>query len=168
MAKFPTPGFNFVANLPDIGRCEFQEINGLKGSMEFQEVRSGGYNNLHFKIPTKATYGDITLKRGIFWLVDTESSSNNKDALDKIAKYLYMNDPVAIKFPSKSQLPDISISLNNEAGLYVASWQLVNPSLLSWEISAFNAQNNELAFETLTFSCSEIKYSNYERAGTSR
>lgn len=145
MAKFPIPAFNFRVTIEGMS-MECSEVTGLKGTMEYQEVRSGTQSNYHFKIPTKMTYGDITFKRGVireaskqfFSLTKSKSNFNNR-------------------IPFAKQWSDITIELLSEAEKIVCSWTLINPYILSWEFSNLNASSNELMFETLTFNCIEIQ-----------
>jgi len=153
--SFPAPAFLFSARLWG-KEVKFHEINGLKAEMGFKEVRSGGNNNLHFKIPTVASYGDVTFKKGIIYF--GEDNNNSEKLFKHLSDAVHINSQYSL---IDSFIGDIEIMLYNEEGLYVCAWQLVNPALLSWEISTLNAQNNEIAFETLVFSCSEIKHSNY-------
>ncbi len=153
--KFPNPAYLFSASLWG-QNIKFHEISGLKAEMGFKEVRSGGSNNQVYKIPTVASYGDVTFKKGIISAGDSLSST--MDLFRKVKELLHINAPYSLLNKS---IGNIIINLNNDKGNSVCTWALVNPSLLSWEISTMNAQNNELAFETLVFSCSEIISSVY-------
>jgi phage tail-like protein len=154
-SNFPNPAFLFSASLWG-QEVKFQEISGIKAEMGFKEVRSGGINNQVYKIPTVASYGDVTFKKGI--INASEMVSSTADLFKRIKDLLHINAPYSLL---NKTIGTIVINLNNEEGKSVCTWALVNPSLLSWEISTFNAQNNELAFETLVFSCSEIISSVY-------
>ena len=154
-ASFPNPAYLFSASMWG-QNIDFQEITGLKAEMGFKEVRSGGSNNQVYKIPTVASYGDVTFKKGI--IKSSEMVSSTADLFKRIKDLLHINAPYSLLNKS---IGSIVIDLNNEQGKSVCTWTLVNPSLLSWEISTFNAQNNELAFETLVFGCSEIISSVY-------
>ena len=153
--SFPNPAFLFSASLWG-KEVKFNEISGLKAEMGFKEVRSGGNNNHHFKIPTVASYGDVTFKKGIVYF--GEDNNNSASLFEHLSSAMHINSQYSLR---NTSIDDINISLYNEEGLYVAAWQLVNPALLSWEISTLNAQANEIAFETLVFSCSEIKHDSY-------
>ncbi len=153
-SNFPVPAFNFTADVWG-SKMEFQEISGLKAEMGFKEVRSGGFNNQIYKIPTVASYGDVTFKKGII----SKGKSKSKSFFDVIKSILHINAPHSLISASMS---DITVSLYDETQKNkVCTWTLIHPSLLSWEVSTLNAQNNELAFETLVFSCTELKSSLY-------
>jgi len=145
MAKFPIPSFNFSVKIEG-SDIECSEVTGLKGSVEFHEVRSGTHNNLLFKIPTKVTYGDVTFKKGVI-------REDNRQLLDKIKAKMDMNSPYGFK----TQWDDISIVLKDEGQDNMYQWTMINPSLISWEFSALNAMSNEIAFETLVFNCIEVQ-----------
>ena len=145
MAKFPIPSFNFEVTIEGTV-IECSEVSGLKGSIEFHEVRSGTHNNLNFRIPTRVTYGDVTFKKGVI-------REDNRQLMTKMSSKLDMNANYAFK----SQWNNITITLKDERQVAMYEWTLINPSLISWEFSPFNAMGNEIAFETLVFNCIEIK-----------
>lgn len=145
MARFPIPSFNFEVSIEGT-KVECSEVSGLKGTMEFHEVRSGTHNNLNFRIPTKVTYGDITFKKGVI-----------KGDPRQLISELSSNFDINANYAFKSQWQNITIDLRNEANVPIYQWTLINPSLVSWEFSPFNAMSNELTFETLVFNCIEIR-----------
>lgn len=145
MAKFPIPAFNFRVSIEGTS-MECSEVTGLKGTMEYQEVRSGTQSNYHFKIPTKMTYGEVTFKRGVIRKDSKHFFSSTKAKTNFNAK-----------IPFKKQWSDITIELLSETQDIVCSWTMINPYILSWEFTNLNASSNELMFETLTFNCIEIQ-----------
>lgn len=145
MAKFPIPSFNFSVTIEG-SVIECSEVTGLKGSVEFHEVRSGTHNNLLFKVPTKVTFGDITFKKGVI-------RDDNKQLLNKMKSKIDMN----ANYSFKAQWSDITIVLKDEGQKNMYQWTMINPSLISWEFSPLNAMSNEIAFESLVFNCIEIK-----------
>lgn len=140
--KFPVPAFNFKVTIQG-GAFLFSEVSGLKVTTEFQEVRSGGLNNMHFKIPTKTTYGEVSMKRGVF--IDGDDGSS-KERFKEIIK---LDNPSSIH--KNKQFGDITIQLLSEKKTVVYNWILTNPVLVSWEFPTMNASANEVAFETLVF-----------------
>ena len=43
----------------------FQGVSGLGATMSTNNVKSGGFNNISYKLPTKIDYENLTLKRGM-------------------------------------------------------------------------------------------------------
>ncbi|HEX3151507.1 MAG TPA: phage tail protein [Gemmataceae bacterium] len=48
----------------------FSECSGLDATLEVMEYKEGGVNDYVRKFPTRASYGNITLKRGLLFLED--------------------------------------------------------------------------------------------------
>lgn len=152
-STFPIPAFNFKVEIEGDSFL-FSEVNGLKITTEFQEVRSGGLNNMHFKIPTKLTFGEVTMKRGIF-SNQADKDKSSKDLFDALKKRIDLDQP---KIFTGTQFKDINITLVTDAmDANVCKWTLLNPALVSWELSSLAASNNDIAFETLVFQCSGMK-----------
>ena len=65
----PTPdphlGLRFWVQLGSIEIAGFKECSGLKIETEIQEYPEGGLNTYTHKLPVRAKYGNITLKRGL-------------------------------------------------------------------------------------------------------
>ena len=151
--NFPIPAFNFKVEIEG-SKFLFSEVSGLKISTEFQEVRSGGINNMHFKIPTKTTLGEITLKRGVFSKQASNDASSDK-LLTALKKKIDFESP---NINTKKQFDNIVVTLvSDKPNSDICTWTLISPVLISWEISPFNASSNELAFETLVFHCASLK-----------
>ena len=106
--KFPNPAFLFSARLWG-QEIKFQEISGITAEMGFKEVRSGGNNNQVFKIPTVASYGDVTFKKGIISQGDSVSSTFS--LFKKIKELLHINAPYSLL---NKTIGTIQIDLNND------------------------------------------------------
>ena len=66
----PVPAFSFVVQLVDSGGgtrtvAGFSECSGLESTLEVQEYREGGVNDRIHKLPSRFTFANISLKRGI-------------------------------------------------------------------------------------------------------
>jgi phage tail-like protein len=75
----PVLGCNFLVSLIDSGSTlavvasavapavlgGFSECSGLEGSLQVEEYKEGGRNDALRKFPTRAQWGNITLKRGV-------------------------------------------------------------------------------------------------------
>jgi phage tail-like protein len=48
----------------------FSECTGLDVTLEIMEYKEGGVNDYVHKLPTRASHGNITLKRGVIFLED--------------------------------------------------------------------------------------------------
>lgn len=75
----PLPAFNFYITLLDVSSTNqalksaasdlvlggFSECSGLDASLEIEEYKEGGVNDRVHKFPSRGSFGNITLKRGV-------------------------------------------------------------------------------------------------------
>jgi len=131
----PLPAFNFVVQLIDSAGAArtvagFSECSGLESTLEVQEYQEGGVNDRVRKFPTRFTYGNITLKRGL--------------ALDPL---LWTWHEELLR--GRATRRDGLILLLNEARQPVLAWKWERGLPVRWSGPALNAQASEAAVETL-------------------
>ena len=132
MAKYPLPKFHFRVDWDGIANAGFTEVTGLEVTTEKIEYRDGAspeYSKI--KMPGMQTFGDLTLKRGIF-------KGDNEF-------YVWWNT-VALNTITRR---NVTISLLNEAHEPVVVWKVKNAWPLKVTSSDLNAGSNEVAIETL-------------------
>ena len=135
---YPLPAFYFKVEFTGLGSgadTSFQEVNGLKASVQTEEYRELGENGTVYKLPTGLSYTDITLKRGI---------SPSASPLVTWCSSIFDGDFMALIKPMT-----VNISLMNEEGEAARAWTLANAYPLSWEIGGFDSKKNEVAIETI-------------------
>src|SRR2546425_10192350 len=68
-AYYPPTGFHFrvefVGVTDDDTEQRFQEVSGLSVEVETEELREGGENRFVYKLPKRAKYPNLVLKRGL-------------------------------------------------------------------------------------------------------
>ncbi|HJW29683.1 MAG TPA: phage tail protein, partial [Saprospiraceae bacterium] len=117
----------------------FQEVNGLSFEIETEELREGGENRFVYKLPKRAKYPNLILKRGM--LQGTALLKWFKDAMSTyFTVAVYDFSPV-----------NITITLMDEADQPVAIWNVVQAYPLKWTTSDFKANDNAIVVETLEF-----------------
>lgn len=131
MAEYPIPKFHFqvVWGGTKIG---FTEVTGLEVTTEKIEYREGSspeYNKI--AMPGMQTFGDLTLKRGIF--------ANDNEF------YTWWNT-VSLNTIERR---DITISLLNEAHEPVVVWKVKNAWPTKVTSTDLNSTGSETAIETL-------------------
>lgn len=133
---FPPAGFHFSVafelfpqGLQD-GR--FQEVSGLGVEMQMENVKEGGENRFEHALPVRAKASDLVLKRGLF-----VGSGVYKWFDNAMSNFEFQ--PV-----------NLVVSLLNELHAPLLSWRVVHALPKKWEVSAFNAEQNTLAIETMT------------------
>jgi phage tail-like protein len=131
MAEYPMPKFHFQVEWGGT-RIGFTEVSGLEVTTEKIEYRDGASKEYHkIRMPGMQTFGDLTLKRGIF-------ASDNEF-------YEWWNT-VALNTIERR---DITISLLNESHEPVVVWKVKNAWPTKVTSTDLNASGNETAIETL-------------------
>ena len=138
MFEYPPVSFHFLVSFVDFkfgADVRFQSVSGLEVSMETETYREGGENRFEHVLPVRAKYSNLTLKRGLFvssqlidWCMDTFNNVEIK--------------PVTL-----------IISLLNEEHLPLMTWNVVNAFPIKWSVSELNAEQSQIAIESL-----ELKY----------
>jgi phage tail-like protein len=131
MAEYPIPKFHFqvVWGGTKIG---FTEVTGLEVTTEKIEYREGAspeYNKI--VMPGMQTFGDLTLKRGVFANDNEFYNWWNTVSLNTIERR------------------DVTISLLNEAHEPVVIWKVKNAWPTKVTSTDLNSTGNETAIETL-------------------
>jgi phage tail-like protein len=141
MASFPTPGgyyppvgFHFKVEFPGLGNnndSRFQSVSGLNLEFDVENVKEGGENRFEHKLPGRAKYPDLSLKRGLLtssevikWMLD---ALKNRDV----------------------RPTDVVVSLLNEFHMPLITWKIHNAWPRKWSISDLNATENSVVVETL-------------------
>lgn len=131
MAEYPLPKFHFEVQWGGT-RIGFTECTGLEVTTEKIEYRDGASKEYHkIRMPGMQTFGDLTLKRGIFAGDNEFYAWWNTVALNTIERR------------------DITISLLNESHEPVVIWKVKNAWPTKVTSTDLNASGNETAIETL-------------------
>lgn len=141
---YPPVGFHFKVDVTGKGNGDtdlrFQEVSGLTAEITTEELQAGGVNGFSYKLPVKAKYPNLILKRGML---------TNSDLIE------WFRDAI-LNF--KFAPTNILISLLNENHQTIATWDFKQAYPIKWVISDFKAQENSLVVETI-----EIAYQSFER-----
>ncbi|MGH7491700.1 MAG: phage tail protein [bacterium] len=140
----PFPAFNFHIALLDssstlatvltainfVAAGGFSECSGLEATMQVEDYSQGGENRFVHKFPTRMTYSNIVLKRGIGFSEDL---------------WLWHFDYVQ----GKGKRRDGLITLQNELRLPIKVWKFTRGLPLKWTGPTFNAAQSAMAIESL-------------------
>ena len=114
--------------------ARFQSVSGLSVEYDFETFREGGENRFEHKLPVRTKYADLVLKRGL--LTDSTVIEWLTDA-----------------FQNRSFAPtDLVVSLLNEKGEPLQTWNVVHAIPKKWLVSDFNANENSVVIETMELS----------------
>lgn len=139
---YPPVGFHFKVEFINIGNdndSRFQSVSGLNMEFDVETVREGGENRFEHKLPTRAKYPDLSLKRGL--LLNSDVINWLKDALQN----------------RDIQPTSVRISLLNDQHEPLMTWKVHNAWPRKWSVSDLNAGENALVVESL-----EISYSYFD------
>lgn len=136
---FPPPAFYFNVEVKNKD-TPFQEVSGLDVELETTDITEGGLNEFKHRVPVRTKYNNLVLKRGlaekgapiIEWATKTILTPGN------------LNEAI--------ELNDIKVTLNNEKGDPLMTWNFVNAYPVKWSVANLNAQENAIAIETIEFS----------------
>jgi len=121
----------------------FQEVGGLSAEIGVEELIVGGENMFAYRLPVRAKYGNLVLKRGI--ILNSKLIDWFKNAIE-----VFEFKPM-----------DISVYLLNEKNTAINSWEFVQAYPVKWVVSDFNATGNSLAIETI-----ELAYQYFKKNKT--
>ena len=142
---YPPAGFHFtVAFIGIVGITDndfrFQTVSGLNVEMNTEELTEGGENRFVHKLPTRAKYPNLTLKRGML-----KGSALIKWFKDAVENHKF--DPITI-----------NVSLLNEEHTPLATWNFIGAYPVKWEVSDLDATQNKIVVDTI-----EIAYKYFTR-----
>ncbi|NOZ26265.1 MAG: phage tail protein [Nitrospirae bacterium] len=142
--SYPPVGFHFKVEfrLDGVvdGDSRFQEVSGLTAELGIEEVNEGGENRFSHRLPTRAKYGNLVLKRGL--LKDSRLIKWFRDAVEDF----------------EFEPADVLVTLLNEEHEPLMGWNFVNAWPVKWVVSDFKAQENALVVETI-----ELAYNYFKR-----
>ncbi|KXH79150.1 phage tail protein [Chryseobacterium kwangjuense] len=112
---------------------KFQNVSGLKATIETESYTEGGQNRFKHNLPLRSGYQDLVLKRGL----TSEMSGLSMWCSQAIENFIF--------HPA-----NLVVSLLNENGIPVKVWYVSHAIPLSYEFSEFNAEENKIVVETIT------------------
>lgn len=120
----------------------FQEVSGMKVTIETMEKKEGEDNIFVHHIPKSFKYDDLVLKRCL--MKGSELEKWVKDAIEDF-KFKPLNISLRL-LSSNPEKKDVGTS--NPVPLAV--WNIEQAYPVSWELGGLSSTKNELAIETLT------------------
>jgi phage tail-like protein len=131
MPEYPMPKFHFQVQWGGT-KIGFTEVTGLEVTTDKIEYRDGASKEYHkIRMPGMQTFGDLTLKRGVFAGDNEFYDWWNTVALNTVERR------------------DITISLLNESHEPVLVWKVKKAWPTKVTSTDLNASGNETAIETL-------------------
>jgi phage tail-like protein len=142
---YPPVGFHFRVefSLDGLGENDtrFQEVSGLAAELGIEEVTEGGENRFSHRLPTRAKYSNLVLKRGL--VTDSKVIKWCRDAIEN-----FVFEPATV-----------NVTLLNESHEPLAeTYSFIRAWPVKWAVSDFKAQENAVVMETL-----ELSYNYFTR-----
>lgn len=137
---YPPLGFHFLiefGNQKD--EYQFQSVSGLSVDLETEEIKEGGENRFKHKLPVRAKYPNLILKRGLH--ADSGLIDWCKAAMEGF----------------EFKPTDLIIKLLNEKNEPLMSWNVVQAYPVKWSVGEFNAEESKVVLETLELTYSYFK-----------
>jgi phage tail-like protein len=142
---YPPVGFHFRVEFgflsPDGNDVRFQEVTGLSAELGIEEVVEGGENRFPHRLPTRAKYSNLILKRGL--LTDSQLIGWCRGAIED--------------FDFKPTTVNVTL-LNEDHEPLSETYSFVRAWPVKWSVSDFKAQENAIVVETL-----ELAYNYFTR-----
>lgn len=127
----PYSNYNFIVEIDGIAAAAFEECSGLAASVDVIEYREGGdKQSVARKIPGRARFTNVTLKRGI--TTNRDLWQWFKDILNGVVD----RRNVAVVLLDSQQQP-------------VVRWNLTNAWPAKWEGPPLKGKGTDVAIETL-------------------
>lgn len=132
---YPPVAFFFNVKFTGISDQEldtqFQSVSGLSVDVQTETVKEGGENRFEHVIPVRTKYQNLVLKRGVV----TDSK-----LIDWCLKTFQNLD---------IQPADLTISLLNEKGEPLMTWNVVHAWPKKWSVEDLNAMESKVLIESL-------------------
>lgn len=136
MFTYPFTGFHFKVTFEILAQAtddtRFQEVTGLTSDVSLDTYNEGGENRFSHRLPGRASYTDLVLKRGM-----SAATGLTAWCQDGIVNFNY-------------QPTNILITLLNEQHLPAASWYVINAIPIKYDISGLNAEQSQIMIESMT------------------
>jgi phage tail-like protein len=134
MSQYPPVGFSFWVSF-GIGDhpvdIAFQDVAGIGMELQTEDVVEGGENMFTQKLPTRANYTPLVLKRGL--AIKSPVTDWIRDSIENLSI-----KPLTI-----------IVALLNEKKEPLIAYRFINAYPLKWSISNFNAETSSVVIETL-------------------
>jgi len=139
--------FHFKVEFQDIpgvtvNDVRFQDVSGLSAELSIEEVKSGGENRFSHRLPARAKYNNLVLRRGM--LVD---SGLIKWFTDAVENFSFSPATIIVKLLGNDHEP-------------LQSWSFIKAWPVKWSISDFRATENAVVIESI-----ELAYQYFKRGG---
>lgn len=146
----PPVGFHFAVSVDGVsgtGEGAFAEVSGLDAERGVLEIAEGGENRFSHRVPERAKYGNLVLKRGVL--------------LGAAGLARWCMNVLEGDLSQKIQPKTVVVQLLDAEGGTLQSWNFERAWPVKWSVAGLAADKSELAVETL-----ELAYASFTRIYT--
>ena len=138
----------FIGNGNNKMDSSFQEVSGLKVTVENPEKWEGGDNVFVHHLPKSINYENLVLKRCL-----TKSLAFEKWCRDTLVSFEFKPMDISLRLLSSQSEP-----IGSNIPIPLAAWSIEQAFPISWELATFGNAKDEFAIETLT-----LKYRKFNK-----
>jgi phage tail-like protein len=120
--------------IPNPLDIRFSKVSGLSSTIDTQSLNEGGQNLYSHQLPTRVQYENLVLERGM--------------AVGSLLVAEFNATMSLFKFNPSNVL----VTLLDESGLPISGWLFMTAYPVTWTISDFAADQNEVVIETMELS----------------
>ena len=119
---------------------KFQDVSGLSAEVGTEELKEGGENRFTHRLPTRAKYNNLVLKRGM--LTD---SGLIKWFVDAVENFIFKPVTITVKLLDGEHEP-------------LVTWSFINAYPVKWSVNDLKATENAVVIESI-----ELAYQYFRR-----
>lgn len=135
---YPPVSFYFAVYFSDISAVtdnSFQEVQGLSSEVELESIKEGGENRFTHRVPGRAKYPNLVLKRGLITFGSILAT--------------WCEECLSGEYTTPIEPKTLTVMLMDEYQIPLRTWNIVNAYPVKWQVSDFNAMESKLAIETI-------------------
>ena len=149
IASNPPVGFHFMVSfliagfVPNPLDIRFQKVSGISSEIETTEIREGGENVYQQCLPTRVTYDNLILERGM--------------VIGSILNAEFNLAMTTLSFIPSNVLVILLDEKVGEKDIPVAAWAFHRAYPVKWTVSDLDANENAVVIETM-----ELAYTRFQ------
>ncbi len=133
----PATSYKFHVQVGSISEAAFAECSGLQAEVLVEEYTQGGANDVVYKLPGRARFSNVTLRRGVCY----------SDELWNWWRAALSGQVVR---------KNVTIVLYNQKGDTIVQWTLVDAFPVKWVAPQLRASDNTAAVEALELAYQQV------------
>lgn len=145
LTQNPPVGFYFMVTflvggiLPNPLDIRFQSVSGMTSTIQTQEVKEGGENLFVHQLPTRVTYENLTLKRGM--------------VIGSLLNVEFNTAMSTLRF----QPGNVLVMLLNNKDVPISGWLFQETYPIKWSVTDLDATENRVVIDTMELHCGRLQ-----------